>query len=287
MLEPLDRLRRDSTLFQFTSRQLRDFIDPNHLLIQIDEQMDFAKLVEPLEDRYSPDFGRPAIHPEVMVRALLICSLYNIASFRRLCSAISENLAYRWFCFLTIDDPVFDHSSISYFINRIGREGFQAIFDGLNDELLRLGLLSPEMYVDSSLVKADVSGYGLAPSGMTVAEFKEQAIEENGLFKLTDTTVDDDGVEHEKVRYFQSPEGRMPLSPVDTDARWRTSRTGKACRAAIPRERHRGPGRLHPFQRRYPRFGTGVKSGTGFAGTAAIATGFPGRGYRVQRGIPP
>ena len=44
MLEPLDRCRRDSTLFQFTSKRLRDFIDPNHLLIQIDEQMDFAKL---------------------------------------------------------------------------------------------------------------------------------------------------------------------------------------------------------------------------------------------------
>ena len=49
MLEPLDRCRRDSTLFQFTTKQLRDFIDPNHLLIQIDEQLDFAKLVAPLE----------------------------------------------------------------------------------------------------------------------------------------------------------------------------------------------------------------------------------------------
>jgi len=163
-----------------------------------------------------------------MVRALLICSLYNIASFRRLCSAISENVAYRWSCFLTIDYQVFDHSSISHFINRIGREGFQAIFDGLNDELLRLGLLSPEMFVDSSLVKADVSSYGLDPSGMSVAEFKGQAIEENGLFKLTDTTLDDAGVEHETARYFQSPVGRMPQNPVDTDARWRTSRTGKA-----------------------------------------------------------
>ena len=95
MIEPLDRSRRDSTLFQCTTKQLRDFIDPNHLLIRIDELLDFAKLVEPLEDRYCPDFGRPAIHPEVMVRALLICSLYNIASFRRLCSAISENIAYQ------------------------------------------------------------------------------------------------------------------------------------------------------------------------------------------------
>ena len=39
MLEPLDRCRRDSTLFPFTSKRLRDFIDPNHLFIQIDEQL--------------------------------------------------------------------------------------------------------------------------------------------------------------------------------------------------------------------------------------------------------
>ncbi len=52
MLEPLDRCRRDSTLFQFTSKRLQDFIDPNHLLIQIDEQLDFAKLMAPLEQWY-------------------------------------------------------------------------------------------------------------------------------------------------------------------------------------------------------------------------------------------
>ena len=230
MLEPLDRSRRDSPLLQLTTNQLRDFIDPNHLLIQIDGQLDFAKLVEPLQEPYCPDFGRPAIQPEVMVRALLICSLYNIASFRRLCSTISENIAFRWFCSLTIDGPVFDHSTISYFMERIGREGFAAIFKGLNSELLRLGLLSAEMYVDSTLVKVNVSGYGLAPSGMTVAEFKEQAIEENGLFVITETTVDGDDSQHETAVYFQSPKGRMPLNLVDTAPRWRTTRAGNASR---------------------------------------------------------
>ena len=38
----------------------------------------------------------------------------------RLRSALSENIANRWFCFLNIDDPVFDHSSISYFIDELG-----------------------------------------------------------------------------------------------------------------------------------------------------------------------
>ena len=58
MTEPLDRSRRDSTLFQFTTKQLRDFIDPNHLLIRIDEQLDFAKLVEPFT-YYLGCSGRP------------------------------------------------------------------------------------------------------------------------------------------------------------------------------------------------------------------------------------
>ena len=52
MLDPLDRHSRDSRLFQFTKKRLRDFINPNHLLIQIDEQFDFQKLVEPIEDYY-------------------------------------------------------------------------------------------------------------------------------------------------------------------------------------------------------------------------------------------
>ena len=182
MLDSLDRHSRDSTLFQFTTKRLRDFIDPKHLLIQIDEQFDFQKLVEPLEDYYCRDNGRPAIHPEVLVRALLISSLYNVTSFRRLCSAISENLAFRWFCFLNIDDKVFDHSTISYFIERVGNEGFGEIFQRFNEELLRLGLLSRQMYADSSLVRANVSGRNLSRSGMSVEEFKEKAVEENGLF---------------------------------------------------------------------------------------------------------
>ena len=220
MLDPLDRHSRDSTLFQFTTKRMRDFIDPKHLLIQIDEQFDFQKLVEPLEDYYCRDNGRPAIHPEVLVRALLISSLYNVSSFRRLCAAISENLAFRWFCFLTIDDEVFNHSTISYFIERVGNEGFGQIFQRFNEELLRLRLLSRQMYADSSLVRANVSGRNLLSSGMSVEEFRDEAVEENGLFVLRER---EEGEEQESVSYYQDPKGQLRLSPVDTDARWRNT----------------------------------------------------------------
>ena len=66
MIEPLDRLCRDSALFQFTAKRLKDFIDPKHLMIQIDERFDFAKLVKPLGTSYCLDNSRLAVHPEVL-----------------------------------------------------------------------------------------------------------------------------------------------------------------------------------------------------------------------------
>ena len=74
---------------------------------------------------------------------------------------------------------------------------------------------------------ASFYSHQLSRSGLTVTEFRERAIEENGLFALTDSGVDENGVEWEETRYFQDSKGLLPLSPVDTDARWRTSRPSK------------------------------------------------------------
>ena len=48
MLGPLNRYSRDSTLCQFTTKRLRNLIDPKQLSIQIDGQFDYQKFVEPL-----------------------------------------------------------------------------------------------------------------------------------------------------------------------------------------------------------------------------------------------
>ena len=138
----------------------------------------------------------------------------------------------------------------SHLLTRIDRDGFGAIFDGLNDEFLRMGLLSSETSLDSSLVKANVNSQDLSPGGMTVNEFKEQAVQVNGLFVIAETTFDTVGVKHKGKRYFQKDDGRLPLSPVEIDARWRTIRPGKPAglHCYITRERHCRPGRFHPVQ---------------------------------------
>lgn len=230
MLESLDRNKRDSTLFQFTAKRLRDFLAPNHILIKIDEEFDFGKIVKPLENLYCLDNGRPAIHPEVIIRALLISAVYSITSFRQLCHSINENLAFRWFLFLTIDDGVFDHSTITYFVERIGPEGFRKVLEQLNEELLRLGLLSTRVYADSSLVRANASSGSLEACELKPEEFAQRAREENGLFVLKEVQSGE-GEEPPRitVRRYQDSAGKLPISSVDPDARWsKHSRKQKA-----------------------------------------------------------
>lgn len=96
MLEPMDWLGRDSTLFRFTTRRLRSLVDPDPLPTRADQEFDSGRLMASLGDHYCPGNGRPAIHSDVMIRALLIRSPYNISSFCGLSSAIVEILAYRW-----------------------------------------------------------------------------------------------------------------------------------------------------------------------------------------------
>jgi transposase len=209
MILPLDKTKRDSVLFQFSVKPLRGYIAPNHLLLKIDELFDFSYVVDLVKPFYCADNGRAAIHPEVLLRALLIGCIYNITSFRQLCLRIQENLAYRWFLFMRLEDEVFDHSTISYFISRIGEDTFRAILRHFNQRLYDLGLVSDQVYSDSTLLKAHVDETHLSSTSLTIEKFMQNAIQENDVY-----------FEPIESKRYQDPKGKLPLSPVDPDARW-------------------------------------------------------------------
>ena len=50
--------------------------------------------------------GRPSIPPEQLLRALLLQVLYTIRSERLLLEELNDNLLFRWFVGLKMDDPV-------------------------------------------------------------------------------------------------------------------------------------------------------------------------------------
>ncbi len=100
---------QDQLFYQFN---LDELVPEDHLLRYIDRVLDLKGLRAHLGPFYSHT-GRPSIDPELMIRMLLIGYCFGIRSERRLCDEVRLNLAYRWFCRLSIEDPVPDHSTFS------------------------------------------------------------------------------------------------------------------------------------------------------------------------------
>ena len=138
---------------------LDDHIPQDHLLRQIDRVLDLSTLRDHLAPFYSHT-GRPSIEPELMIRMLLIGYCYGIRSERRLCEEVNMNLAYRWFCRLSLEDKVPDHSTFSK--NRHGRfrdsDTFRFVFEQVLQRCMAEGLVGGEGFaVDASVVKADAN----------------------------------------------------------------------------------------------------------------------------------
>jgi transposase len=143
----------------FYAFNLDDVVPQDHLLRHIDRFLELSDLRQHLEPYYSHT-GRPSVDPELMIRMLLIGYCLGIRSERRLCEEVKLNLAYRWFCRLSIEDKVPDHSTFSK--NRHGRfreaEAFRFVFEQVLERCINAGLVSGEGFaVDASVVKADAS----------------------------------------------------------------------------------------------------------------------------------
>jgi transposase len=143
----------------FYSFNLDEVVPEDHLLRHIDRFLDFSDLRQHLAPYYSHT-GRPSVDPELMIRMLLIGYCLGIRSERQLCEEVKLNLAYRWFCRLSITDAVPDHSTFSK--NRHGRfreaEAFRYVFEQVLKRCIEAGLVKGEGFaVDASVVKADAS----------------------------------------------------------------------------------------------------------------------------------
>jgi hypothetical protein len=62
---------------------------------------------------YYSHTGRPSIDPALIIRMLIVGYVFAIRSERQICAEVQVNLAYRWFCKLSIEDDIPDHSAFS------------------------------------------------------------------------------------------------------------------------------------------------------------------------------
>ena len=105
----MGRLNRDQGQL-FYSFCLDDVVPDDHRVCETAAVLELSWVRTELAPYYSP-LGRPSIDPELMIRMLIIGYVFAIRSERLLCREVKVNLAYRWFCGLSIEDSVPDHSA--------------------------------------------------------------------------------------------------------------------------------------------------------------------------------
>jgi transposase len=217
----MGRLNRDQGQL-FYSFRLDDAVPEDHPVREIAAVLDLSWVHAELAPYY-PQLGRPSIDPALMIRMLIIGYLFAIRSERALCRDVRVNIAYRWFCGLSIEDKIPDHSAFSRARNDRfhDSEVFRSVFERVVSACIAAGLVGGEGFaVDASLIMADANKQRSIPGTQWSKELDAQAVSRATKEYLA--TLDD-------AAFGAASEVRPKfVSPSDPAAQWTGAMRGPA-----------------------------------------------------------
>ena len=217
----MGRLNHDQGEF-FYSFRLGEAVPGDHPIRQIASVLDLSWVHSELAPFY-PNLGRPSIDPELMIRMLIVGYVFAIRSERALCRDVQVNLAYRWFCGLSIEDKVPDHSAFSRARHERFRESgmFRRVFERVVEACIAAGLVGGEGFaVDASLIVADANKQRSVPG----TEWQKACAGETSSRAMREylATLDD-------AAFGAASEVRPKfVSPSDPAAQWTGAMRGPA-----------------------------------------------------------
>src|SRR6202049_304026 len=217
----MGRLTHDQEQF-FYSFRLDEAVPDDHPVREIAAVLDLSWVYSELAPYY-PRLGRPSIDPVLMIRMLIIGYVFAIRSERALCRDVRVNLAYRWFCGLSIEDKIPDHSAFSRARNERFRNSdiFRSVFERVVGACIGAGLVGGEGFaVDASLIVADANKQRSTPGAQWNKALDAQAVSRATKEYLA--TLDDAA--------FGAASEVMPkfISPSDPAAQWTGAMRGPA-----------------------------------------------------------
>lgn len=142
-------------MFSYISPEAR--VPKDHPLRPIQAMANMAlKELSPIFKELYSRIGRRSIAPEKLLRSLLLQILYSIRSERMLVEQLEYNLLFRWFVGLSMDEPIWNHSTYSKNRDRILDTDIAVVFlRQITRQAEEAGLLSDEHFtVDGSLIEA-------------------------------------------------------------------------------------------------------------------------------------
>jgi transposase len=201
---------------------LDEVVPDDHLVRGIAAVLDLSWVRAELASYYS-SLGRPSIDPVLMIRMLIIGYVFAIRSERLLCREVRVNLAYRWFCGLSIEERIPDHSAFSRARNERFRDSdiFRRVFERVVAACIAAGLVGGDGFaVDASLIVADANKQRSVPGSewnkTSDLETANRAVKEY-LATLDDAVF---GAASEVTPKF--------VSPSDPAAQWTGAMRGPA-----------------------------------------------------------
>src|SRR6478609_9700649 len=84
---------------------LEEVVPDDHQVRAIATVLDLSWVYGELSPHY-PALGRPSVDPVLMIRMLILGYAFGLRSERLLRREVRVNLAYRWFCGLSIEDKI-------------------------------------------------------------------------------------------------------------------------------------------------------------------------------------
>jgi transposase len=141
----------------YTGFSLEARVRADHPLRAVAAQLDFDFAYQSVADKYG-DNGNVSVPPPVILKLMLLLTLYNVRSERELMATLPERLDWLWFLGYDLDSPIPDHSVLSKARKRWGVELFKAFFERIVWACVQAGLVDgSKIFVDSSLVEANAA----------------------------------------------------------------------------------------------------------------------------------
>ena len=160
-------------LSELDRRVFDQLVPPEHYLRQVQRHVDFERFRPRLVEAYHPTKGRPAIDPIRMLKILFLCFHYRLSD-RQVMARAQTDVAFRWFLDLGLSDAVPNHTSDTYFRNRIGVERFGQVFQDLVTQAREHGLVKDRLRLkDATHLLA--SAADLAPRAL-VAQVRDRLL---------------------------------------------------------------------------------------------------------------
>jgi transposase, IS5 family len=126
-------------------------------LKQVDDLLSNTQLLKPFEEAFDPTLGRPGTAVGVYLRMMYLKFRWGL-SYEEVEREVRERLPWRYFCHLSLMDPVPDATTLIKLNQRFGEDRISGLNKHLVKQLLRSRSIKPRrIRIDSTTVEAHIS----------------------------------------------------------------------------------------------------------------------------------